>query len=232
MDAISVVLLLMSLTVAVLPFVLVKQLTNLAHSIYRNRLWMLRDRITDQLRRGEIGDSTSARHVKALVDRQIHKAGRHTLLDSLMASYVFDVAGDTSVFDEILPEGTPIADRSALTKHLRHLQSATASHLKWGSVFGWFVTAVLGTFVVMSSKHRLRSRDAAATAESCTAASGRGAGRRGRRDRSRQLARTSVGRTAQAWRLRVERAEVEIMHAAAPAQVTSVEDRVEVLVAR
>ncbi|MEU8242143.1 hypothetical protein AB0C07_28150 [Actinoplanes missouriensis] len=228
MDAISVVLLLMSLTVAMLPFVLVKQLTNLAHSIYRNRLWVLRDRITDELRRGEIGDSTSARHVKALVDRQIHIAGRHTLLDSLMASYVFDVAGDTSVFDEILPEGTPAADRSALTKHLRHLQSATASHLKWGSVFGWCITAVVE---LMSIKRRLRSRDTAATAESCAASSGRGGSRRGRRDRSRQLARTSVGRTAQAWRLRVERAEVEIMHAAAPAQVTSVEDRVEELVA-
>ncbi|WP_433828889.1 hypothetical protein ACQP2E_06155 [Actinoplanes sp. CA-015351] len=224
---------LMLLAVAFFPFVLAVQLKNLAHSIYRNRLWILRDRITDDLRLGKIEDNPSARHVKELVDRQIHIAGRHTLLDSLLAIQIFDVTGDTSVFEEILPAGTPDVDRPVLTEYLDALQTATTSHLKWGSVFGWLVSGLMAVTYLVTMIKTKRTGNADQSAEPRSTTPSHVATRSNRRDRVHRHTRTPMGQAAQELLHKVERAEVEIMYAAAPARrQTSVTDRAEVLVGR
>ncbi|MFC7532129.1 hypothetical protein [Actinoplanes sp. GCM10030250] len=254
-------LLVMLLAVALLPFAIAFQLTSLAHSVYRNRLWLLRDRITDDLRRGNVGRSDSAGQIKEIVDRQIHIVGRHTLADSLIAINVFEVAGDTSVFDDILQDGTPDDDRATLIGYLEDFQHATSSHLKWGSVFGWFISGVFGVAVFAASMIRRVLRGFGTSAdpnhvdlsgeveggngeggngEIGSGEFGRGGdrvpGRREERRRrpgiGRRRAKTAVEQVAQELRHKVERAEVEIMPAAAPARPASPAARAEVLAGR
>ncbi|MFB9238928.1 hypothetical protein ACFFWC_25945 [Plantactinospora siamensis] len=136
------VLLLMLVAIALSPFLLTLQLTLIAHSLYRNRLWLLRDKVTDDLRKGVVRSTPTAERVRSLIERQIQVAGRHTLADSLLAVSIFSVDGGTSVFEEIIQsapsDGTPARDREILIGYLREFRSATIRHLRWGSVFGWF----------------------------------------------------------------------------------------------
>lgn len=218
----------MLLVVALLPFVIVFQLTSLAHSVYRNRLWLLRDRIADDLRRGSISRSTTAKEIKSLVDDQIQVAGRHTLADSFLAIKIYDVEGRTSVFEEILKEGTPMADREVLISYLTDFRSATLNHLMWGSVFGWIFTAVFSlaeAFLKVGRWHAARTGNPAGRTQgnaqsahktlqnpSHSTRRSRGRGKRAYRSRN------SVEKRAQQIRQMVERAEVEIMPSATPSR--------------
>ncbi|MGW3784707.1 hypothetical protein ACWD5Z_08970 [Micromonospora chokoriensis] len=129
----------MLLFLAFSPFLIVFQVTHLAHSAYRNKLWQLRDRLIDELRRGSISKSAAARTMQMLLEQQIEVAGRHTLKDTILAISIYKVDGETSVFEEILRKGTPPNDRERLSMYLRELREATIQHLTWGSVVGWFV---------------------------------------------------------------------------------------------
>lgn len=233
MNAVSVLFLLMLLGAALLPFALAFQLTSLAHSIYRNRLWLLRDRITDDLRRGVVSESPSARYIKELVDRQIQVAGRHTLADSLLATNVFDVAGDTSIFDEIVKDGTPGVDRAILDGYLQDFQRATVNHLKWGSVFGWVAFVLFSAVNRMLSGYRTLRRRLSRPAGQVTVPAGAGntsaeSGANRTAPRSTGAARrpkTAVEQAMQELGRKVERAEVEIMPAAAPSRQARAAER-------
>lgn len=203
MSDVSILLFLMLITTATLPFVVAYQLTSLAHSNYRNRLWLLRDRIADDLRTGRISDSATAGQIRCIVERQIRVAGRHTLADSLLAISVFEVPGKVSVFDEILQEGTPKADRDTLMGYLADFRHATARHLMWGSVVGWFATGTIGSAIALVDAWRkVRKRIQ----------------RAGGPQSRRKVVTTPMGQAAQELRKKVERAEVEIMPTAAPSR--------------
>ncbi|KAB1907584.1 hypothetical protein F8279_10250 [Micromonospora sp. AMSO1212t] len=217
----------MLLFVALSPFLITFQLTHLAHSSYRNKLWLLRDRLNDDLRRGRISRSAAARTIQALLEDQIEVAGRHTLKDTILAISIYEVDGGTSVFEEILRKDTPSGDKEKLSMYLRELRQATIQHLTWGSVAGWIVIPLFKA--VSRILRALTSRNSKVAAERATV-----------RAKQRQtdkpmrsiegprsvVAAGNVGghaplqeRTlerAEEMKQKVERAEVEIMPEAAP----------------
>ncbi|MDG4833593.1 hypothetical protein O7627_30430 [Solwaraspora sp. WMMD1047] len=123
--------------IAFAPLILAMQLTRLAHSSYRNRLWLVRDRLADDIRTGGVSRSTAAETIYHLLEKQIQVAGRHTLKDTILAIAIFEVDGETSIFREIYAE-IPPADVEKLALYLQEIRAATVSHLRWGSVLGWF----------------------------------------------------------------------------------------------
>jgi len=115
------------------------QLTRLAHSSFRNQLWILRDHITDDLRRGKLRPSPSALRLRELVEIQIRDAGRHTILDSIVATMIFMTPGKTSIYDDILAEDVPAQDYAAVKDYLSRLRDANINYLNWGSLSGWLL---------------------------------------------------------------------------------------------
>lgn len=208
MSIVSMSFFVMLLAVSLLPFLLVYQITSLAHSAYRNSLWLLRDRITDDLRREKIARSRSAEAIHRLIENQIQLAGRHTLADSLLAISVFEVEGGTSIFDEMVDYGVSDADRKILLGYLKDFQRATVKHLMWGSVFGWAVLGLLRSLTwVVSLARRSYTRLCRTQI------------RRRRRLRDDAAAqRPSDDALIQEWLHKVERAEVEIMPEATPSR--------------
>src|SRR5262245_20571140 len=102
MTATSALFFVMLIAVALSPFLVVYQLTRFAHTVYHDRLWTLRDRLVDDLRRGYIQRSKPAERLLALVEMQIESAGSHRLIDTLIAVKIFKPSGKTSIYNDIL----------------------------------------------------------------------------------------------------------------------------------
>ncbi|MBQ1025469.1 hypothetical protein [Micromonospora sp. C95] len=224
MHVTSALLLIMLLGIALTPFFVIYQLTSLAHSSYRNRLWILRDKITDDLRRGKIARSHAAQSVQNMIEEQIQVAGRHTIADSLLAIAIFKVDGDTSVFEDILGAGETPEDQQILVSYLRDYRVATAKHLMWGSTLGWLLSLVLYitkslVWIFSRVQSVFRATDKGNSSRATVVPSQGDSRKQTRGDVDRQPARRPERQGtghAREIRQKIERAEVEIMPTATP----------------
>lgn len=217
--------------IALSPFLIIFQLTHLAHSSYRNKLWLLRDRLNDDLRRGSISRSGAALTVQELLEDQIEVAGRHTLKDTILAISIYQVDGETSVFEEILQKDTPSGDKEKLSMYLRELRQATIQHLTCGSVAGWIVIPLFkiasrilralasrtpkASADQASAENRVRAKQRQTDKPTQTIEGPRGAVVAGDVPVHTPLQERTLER-AEEMKQKVERAEVEIMPEAAP----------------
>lgn len=151
----SALLFVMLLAVALSPFVLAYQVTRLAHSRYRNALWIIRDHLVDDLRTGRVQTSPGSERLLDLVETHINIAGRHTLADSLLAVAIYKSPDTPSIYDEVLGTEVPLADRTRLTGYLQSLRDASVKHLSWASVSGWTVFPIF-RLLVLVVRARLR----------------------------------------------------------------------------
>lgn len=132
----SALLLGVTLATAVLPFVLIFLDSRLAHSRYRNELWLLRDRLVDDVLEGRIQRTAGTDLALRLVETHIRVAGRHTLTDLLLAMATFRNRPPTPVAREILEAGVRSSDIPRLTNYLNQLWDASAKHLLRASPLG------------------------------------------------------------------------------------------------
>lgn len=148
MSTATLVVLTFSIVAGSLPVVLVLQFKSLAASRFRSKLWQLRDDLMDDLLFGRIAMSDRSRLTLRATEAQIKIAGRHTMIDLLLATAVYRNQELRSLKDEILEAEGPVADRQALIEYVCRLQDASMSHLFRGSVFGWLagrISAALWT---------------------------------------------------------------------------------------
>jgi hypothetical protein len=138
----SLILLIMVGAIVVAPFLLAFQITRLAHSQFRNELWLIRDGLVDDIRRRELGNSQAARSLLELVEAHIRIAGKHTLEDCLLAAAIFKPANFEPLENQILGPEVPTLDRTRLIEYLNRLRTATLRHLNWSSVAGWVLVPV------------------------------------------------------------------------------------------
>jgi hypothetical protein len=124
---------------ALMPIVTIIQLTHLAHTCYRDRLWRLRDDLVDDLLLGRIEPSQGALRLLRVVETHIRIAGRHSLADLLFALFLLRPKEIPSISDEILGGDIRPTDRATLASYFQRLNQANIWHLYAGSVLGWFV---------------------------------------------------------------------------------------------
>ncbi|WBB97457.1 hypothetical protein O7621_02225 [Solwaraspora sp. WMMD937] len=134
----SLAFFIMLISAALSPFLLIYQLTRLAHSQFRNELWLIRDGLVDDLRTGRIQRSPAAERLLKLVKTHISVAGRHTLTDALIALAIFKPANSTPIADQILGD-VPPRDRPILAEYLRRLQDASLRHISRASAASWLM---------------------------------------------------------------------------------------------
>lgn len=139
----AAVLFLMLLAAALSPIFLVYQVTQLAHSVFRNKLWLIRDRLVDDIRLGRIERSSGAEALLELVQMHIDVAGRHTLVDSLIGLALYRSNDAKSLPEEILGRDLSDADMARLNGYLCELRDASLAHLSWASPTGWVVVPLV-----------------------------------------------------------------------------------------
>lgn len=135
-----------SVVAGLLPVILVLQFKNLAASRFRSELWQLRDDLMDDILFGRIAMSDRSRLTLRAIEAQIKIAGRHTMVDLLLATAVYRNQDLPSLKDEVLRAEGPVGDRQALIDYVCELQDASMNHLFRGSVFGWMSGRVSATF--------------------------------------------------------------------------------------
>jgi len=150
---------LMFVAVCLAPFVLIFQITRLAHSIFRNELWSIRDELTDDLRRGVIQRSEGAERLLATVQTHIDVAGRHALVDTVLAYLIYKSEPTVPIWDAIIGLSVPPGDRTKLNDYLQRLLGAIVRHLTWGSPTGWL--AIPSLRLMWRLRRTVRRRKAA-----------------------------------------------------------------------
>lgn len=153
----SATLFVMLIAVALSPFFLIFQITRLAHSAFRNKLWVIRDSLVDDLRLGRVQRSQGAERLLDLVQMHIDIAGRHTFSDTLLGLAIYRSPGSVNVHNDVLGDSAPAGDRQRLTGYLNELRRASLTHLTWASPSGWIALPLL-RFVGHARNVRLRRR--------------------------------------------------------------------------
>jgi hypothetical protein len=141
MTSSTAVYLLMLAAFALMPVVIILQLTRFAHTCYRDRLWRLRDNLVDDLLRGRIERSRGALRLLRLVESNIRVAGRPSLTDVILGLLVLRPQDLPSVSDKILDGSLQPRDREKLAAYFNQLIKANTRHIYAGSLLGWVVFA-------------------------------------------------------------------------------------------
>lgn len=138
------VLLGMLVVTAASPVLLVYQVTRMAHSRYRNKLWEIRDDLYDDLRLGRIQRSDGAEIFFNVFERQIRSAGKVSFSDVVLAVKVIGPQQDGMLIDQVLSQVDLPEDRKAIEGYFLALETATRRYLAWGSPSGWVGSAYFG----------------------------------------------------------------------------------------
>ncbi|GAA1789317.1 hypothetical protein HC028_14740 [Planosporangium flavigriseum] len=157
MNGSSLALSFMLLAAALLPVGLILQLSNWAHSRFRNHLWNLRDSLVDDLLSGAIELSPGAIKLLDLIETHIRDAKRHSFSDVMLAVVLLGETRLPSITDDMLNDRVPLTDRQALLKYFSDFRAANLEHLLNSSPSGWIAAAFLWL-----AKHTFRRRPDAA----------------------------------------------------------------------
>jgi hypothetical protein len=122
-------------------FCLVKVLPDCNVSIYRYRLWRVRDRLADQIRWGQFDDARAPTELLQRVERFIVTAPEIGIVKLLFMRLA--LRGCPAEPDLLEREGLSRDDRRRLELIVRELQSINARHVAFGSPSGWILTFLL-----------------------------------------------------------------------------------------
>lgn len=126
-----------------LPVGLLLQVSNWAHSRFRNRLWHLRDDLVDDLLSGSIQFSPGSVRLLGIVETHIRNTKRHTFTDVLLAVALAKDLNLTSITEAVTEDTTPEADREALLAYFDRFRVANFHHLLASSPSGWIAWCLL-----------------------------------------------------------------------------------------
>lgn len=127
----------------------VKIVPSCATSRYRNRLWRLRDTLTDDIRRGEFESPEAARKVVSFMELAIEDADDLTALHVLLffsMSQEEDFAEDPLELGSLSPK-----DDVALKARLADVEDVFLAQTLWGSVSGWVIAFLLSPIVIVAA---------------------------------------------------------------------------------
>jgi hypothetical protein len=141
-------------------FCLVKVIPSCNVSLYRYRLWRLRDGLADEVRQGAFQDAAPARAVIAFIESLIVLApqlGAVKLGVMLWSCRHVPDAPDPFKLESLAPR-----DRQMVQTRLDTVGGLTARHLLLGSPSGWALLVILGipTFVISLAAFLLRGAPA------------------------------------------------------------------------
>jgi len=126
-----------------------KVVPSCATSRYRYRLWRLRDGLSDDIRHGKFHDVEAAKNVRLLIDLAIEDAEDLSALNLLLFGLVVrksDLPEDPLGLADLRPH-----DRDCLNERLTEVQDALLSKTLFGSVSGWFITALVSPVVLVAA---------------------------------------------------------------------------------
>lgn len=130
-------------------FCLVKVIPSCNVSMYRYRLWRLRDRLADEIREGVFEAKEQPKALLGFVEGVIVLApniGAVKLGVMLWSTRHTPDPEDPIKLDALSP-----GDKKLMEERLSELGGLTAKHVLLGSPSGWIVTFVLGTFAFATS---------------------------------------------------------------------------------
>ncbi len=130
-------------------FCLVRIIPSCNVSMYRYRLWRLRDRVADELREGTFQEAEQAKGLLHFIEAVIVLApelGPVKLGVMLWSCRHVPDPEDPFKLEALSPQ-----DKVLMEERLNELGGLTARHVLFGSPSGWVVTFVLGTFAFATS---------------------------------------------------------------------------------
>lgn len=124
---------------------IVKIIPDCARSLFRYRLWRLRDELVDEIRAGTFENDEMPKVLAAVVEGTITVAPEATLARMLMAAWTCRSMQVPELFDfESLGRG----DRRLLEKRFSEYRQIAVRHILLGAPSGWILTALVGVLVV------------------------------------------------------------------------------------
>lgn len=111
-------------------------------SLFRHRLWRMRDKVADEIRGGTFEDTEQPKRYVALLEGAIEAAPELSPLNLLLARLTWT---DSMKKLEQLPlrlDDLAPTDRAVLEKHLEELHNAVLTQMLFGTPSGWLVSLV------------------------------------------------------------------------------------------
>lgn len=120
-----------------IAYVILIQVPNVQHSLFRHQLWALRDEIVDEILAGRLKRDRSVEMLLSLIETGIHDAPSHTMMSGWVAVRNTRHFLPRGAVDDIVLSGQAGPERHRVAEHLARYRKISEHHLKTGAPSGW-----------------------------------------------------------------------------------------------